>query len=59
MPQIKKIYFASSALFSLSACVFGWAAPIGAALVHIAAQQMISIIVRKSSSNLKMQCKKS
>lgn len=32
MQQIKKICLASSALFSLSACVFGWAAPIGAAL---------------------------
>ena len=32
MLQIKKICLASSALFSLSACVFGWAAPIGAAL---------------------------
>ena len=32
MPQIKKICLVSSTLFNLSACVFGWAAPIGTAL---------------------------
>lgn len=32
MPQIKKICLVSSVLFSLSTCVYVWAAPIGAAL---------------------------
>jgi len=32
MPQIKKKCLVSSVLFSLSTCVYVWAAPIGAAL---------------------------